>query len=377
MLEIQLLVNLLKKDLFNKYREYIKPSKEVEQYYKCLDKLHSSLDRDISLEEFTVMCPDFPVPDSFFSDDIINIKLGDIKQRQWAYDHAILAVDIAEGRKPMDTLLSHIEKLDRVRVKLAIHEDSLAIFDNLDPTTGIPFRLKPLQDATLGLRGADFMVLFARTNLGKSTFLASEATYMAEHVDRPIIYFNNEQGDDAVKLRLVQSSLGWNDDQMKVSKSKTLNKYMEKTKGLIKLVGDAQLPHWELKRYVEELEPALICIDQLDKIKGFKADRNDLAVSAIYTFLREIAKKYNIPVMGVTQAAESAEGKKWLTTKDIAESKTGKPAEADILIGVGKSNDEGYENFRYLNILKCKGPGRDERKIECRFRKDIGRYESF
>lgn len=377
MLELQLINNLLKKDCYNRYRDYIKPSKEVEKYYESLDKLHSSLGRDIQLDEFIAMCPDYPVPTTFFSEDLINVKLGDIKQRQWAYDHALLAVDIAEGRKPMDTLLSHIEKLDRVKSNIVIHEDNLDVFRDLSPSSGIPYRLKSLQEATLGIRGGDLAVFFARTNVGKSTFLASEVTHMAEHVDRPIIYFNNEQRGNAVKLRLMESSLGWNTDQLKVDYRKTLSLYLEKTKGNIKLVDDAMLTHWELKRYVEELEPALICVDQLDKIKGFKADRNDLAVSAIYTFLREVAKKYNIPVMGVTQAAESAEGKKWLTTKDIAESKTGKPSEADLLIGIGKSNDEGYGNLRYLNILKNKGTGKDDFKIECRFRKDTGRYEDF
>lgn len=376
MMEVQLIVNLLNKENYNKYREYIKPSKETEKYYECLDKLHSSLDRNISLEEFTAMCPDFPVPTTFFSDDIINIKLGEIKQRQWAYDHAILAVDIAEGRKTLDQLLSHVEKLDKVKHSVKIHEDSLDVFKDLSPTSGIPFRLKELQEATLGLRGGDLAVFFARTNVGKSTFLASEVTHMAEHVDKPIIYFNNEQRGNAVKLRLIESSLGWSTDQIKVDYSKTLNLYLEKTHGNIKLVDDATLTHWELKKYVEELEPSLICVDQLDKIKGFKADRHDLEVGAIYIFLREVAKKYNIPVLGVTQASESAEGKKWLTTKDMAESKTSKAAECDLLVGIGKSNEEGYENLRYLNILKNKGTG-DERRIECRFRKDIGRYESF
>ena len=60
----------------------------------------------------------------------------------------------------------------------------------------------------------------------------------------------------------------------------------------------------------------------------------------------------------------------------MAESKTSKAAECDLLVGIGKSNEEGYENLRYLNISKNKGTG-DERRIECRFRKDIGRYEPF
>ena len=31
----------------------------------------------------------------------------------------------------------------------------------------------------------------------------------------------------------------------------------------------------------------------MDKIKGFKADRNDLELKAIYQWAREIAKKYS------------------------------------------------------------------------------------
>lgn len=375
MLELQLINNLLKKDCYSKYREYLKPSKEVEKYYKELDTLHSSLGRDIKLEEFKANCPDYSIT-TFFEDDFIQLKLEEIKKRQWAYDHAVLSMDVAEGRKTVDNLLSHTEKLDKVKQQITVHEDTLEIFKDLSPSSGIPFRLKELQDATKGLRGGDFAVVFARTNVGKSTFLASEISYMAERCDRPTIYFNNEQRGNAVKLRLIQSLLGWTTEQINIDHSKTLNLYLNKTKGNIKLIDNASLTHWELRRYVEELEPALICLDQIDKVKGFKADREDLALGEIYIFLREVAKEYDIPVIGVTQASESAEGKKWLTTKDLAGSKTSKPAEADLLIGIGKSNDEGYESIRYLNILKNKGTG-DERRIECRFKKEIGRYENF
>src|SRR5690606_21625344 len=99
----------------------------------------------------------------------------------------------------------------------------------------------------------------------------------------------------------------------------------------------------DVEEYTKYFNPSLIIFDQIDKIKGFSADRPDLHLSKIYQWARELAKTY-CPVVGVCQASSSAEGKKWLTMEDMDGSKTGKPAEADLIIGVGHDPTE----FEYV-----------------------------
>jgi hypothetical protein len=82
-----------------------------------------------------------------------------------------------------------------------------------------------------------------------------------------------------------------------------------------------------------------------------------------YQWGRELAKEY-CPVIGVSQASGSGEGKKWLTMEDIDSSKTGKPGEADFIIGIGK--DDEMETLRYISVLKNKLPGDEDSVQELR-----------
>lgn len=119
----------------------------------------------------------------------------------------------------------------------------------------------------------------------------------------------------------------------------------------------------------------------MDKVKGFSADRDDLVQGAIYVWGRELAKTY-CPVIGVCQADGSAEGERWLYMNHVANAKTAKQAEADFIVGIGKSHDAGYDYVRFLNIAKNKlvgdpdtDPSMKHAKLEVIIRPEIARYE--
>ena len=129
------------------------------------------------------------------------------------------------------------------------------------------------------------------------------------------------------------------------------------------------------KAYVEKVLAAnndvgLILFDQIDKIKGFEADRKDLALGAIYQWARELAKQY-APTIGVCQADGTGEGQKWLTMQNVADAKTSKQAEADWIVGIGKSHDFNEESIRFLNVSKNKLQGDEDTRPELRH----GRFE--
>ena len=111
--------------------------------------------------------------------------------------------------------------------------------------------------------------------------------------------------------------------------------------------------------------PTLIVFDQIDKIQGFKADREDLLLGAIYQWARELAKRY-APVIGVTQADGSGEGVRWLTMANVANAKTAKQAEADWILGIGAIPDSGWESVRFFNISKNKLLGDTDSNPELR-----------
>ena len=131
---------------------------------------------------------------------------------------------------------------------------------------------------------------------------------------------------------------------------------------------------------LKDSNPALIIFDQIDKIKGFKHDRNDLELKQIYQWAREIAKTY-APVIAVCQASGEAEGKLWLTMDMVDSSKTAKQGEADWILGIGKEQDN-TSRYRYLNISKNKLIGDKDTLPELRhgstqviIKPEIARYE--
>ncbi len=159
------------------------------------------------------------------------------------------------------------------------------------------------------------------------------------------------------------------------------DRYYDGTQGRIKIVDEASLSRKQVESICRQFDPSLIFFDQIDKIRGFDADRNDLEHKARYQWARELSKEYG-PTIGVCQAGGSGEGKKWLTMDDVDSSKTSKQGEADWILGIGKSNMEGMEGIRHLHLSKNKllgdsdtDPSMRHGRADVVIKADIGRYE--
>lgn len=118
-IEIYIIRVLLQRELYIKYRKYVvlskDSSKDLLSLYQLLDNMHQELQRDISLNEFCLnveqkqlqeLLP--PLQDSSVPDDTIESLLEKLVAKQWAYEHACLAVEVHEGKKDIDALLEHV-----------------------------------------------------------------------------------------------------------------------------------------------------------------------------------------------------------------------------------------------------------------------------
>ena len=92
----------------------------------------------------------------------------------------------------------------------------------------------------------------------------------------------------------------------------------------------------DIDSHCEKHKPDIIVIDQLDKVNvsGTYA-RTDEKLRAVYTGAREIAKRHNCCVIAISQASADAHGKTRISFDMMENSKTGKAAEADLIIGIG------------------------------------------
>ena len=99
----------------------------------------------------------------------------------------------------------------------------------------------------------------------------------------------------------------------------------------------------------------LIVIDQLDKInvKGTYA-RTDEKLRQIYTSTREIAKRRNCAVIAISQASADAHNRNSISFDQMENSKTGKAAEADLMILIAKNPQvEGQDEEDAQRAIRC------------------------
>ena len=94
---------------------------------------------------------------------------------------------------------------------------------------------------------------------------------------------------------------------------------------------------------------------------------------AIYTSARELAKRRNCSVIAVSQASADAHNKLEISFDMMENSKTGKAAEADLILGIGKRNDLGEASERSICVSKNKITGWHG-TIHCNIDDRLSRY---
>lgn len=283
-----------------------------------------------------------------------------LQQARLLQELSLLSYDASNGTADVSAVLAKLESLTKSNDKVEAEEEFEFVTDDLEvlynndvATPGLRWRMDTLNKMLGSLRKGNFGFIFARPESGKTTFLASEVSHMAEQAEGTVLWLNNEQAGSEVMLRLYQATLGIDDIQLFADIQGNRKLYHEKTKGRIKLVDSASISKAQVEKLCKKFNPSLIVFDQIDKIKGFDNDREDLRLGAIYIWARELAKQY-CPAIGVCQADGSGEGQQWLTMANVANAKTSKQAEADWILGIGKRSDAGYEKLRFLHLSKNK-----------------------
>lgn len=310
--------------------------------------------------------------------------LDSIASKAQAIALAFIALDVSEGKQDVSKLEAAIADYGKTKAVLAsfdsfANDDLEVLYERAVAGGGLKWRLKCLNRSLGPLRKGDFGYIFARPETGKTTFLASEVGYMSQTMTDPVLWFNNEEQNDKVLLRCYESVLGLPLEVLKKDRIKYRDEFYARTGRRIKLVDATALYKKEIEGIIESIKPGLIVFDQLDKVKGFAADRDDLVLGEIYIWARELAKAY-CPVIGVSQADGTAENIKYLNMGHCANAKTSKQAEADWILGIGVSHGD-VRNVRGFSICKNKLVGGEESIPEARHAKyevlidpEIGRY---
>jgi RecA-family ATPase len=109
-------------------------------------------------------------------------------------------------------------------------------------------------------------------------------------------------------------------------------------------------------------KPDIVILDMGDKFaKTAGYSRPDEALKANAIYARQIAKQYDCAIFYMSQLSAEAEGKVVLNQAMMEGSRTGKAAEADLMVMISKNPPvEGQDEEdlqRHLNIVKNKLSG--------------------
>jgi len=244
----------------------------------------------------------------------------------------------------------------------------------------LEFYLPTLRRRIAGVQRGRFGIIFATPETGKTAFCLSLAVSPGGYVDQghSVLIIGNEESTEYSIERAYGTALGYTKEQISEDIDKADMIFKAKMDGKLK-VYDAQ--DWDLEKVeacINDEQPSVVFIDQLDKISvrgSFNATHERLG--EIYRRTREVAKRTNSLIWGVSQASADATNKTRLTYDMMAGSKTNKAAEADIIIGIGKhsgNQDDMEENtMRFLTISKNKINGWHGTEC-CTLHGEVSRY---
>ena len=382
MIEKQLLTLCLKKDFYKEHRNKLSKSlftNGVGNFFETIQKAHDEYDTDLSLDELSVLHTEKYNPaltrasKHNFSELVDELRdeeepnenvIGDIieslHRRNMAHKIAVMATDIYNGKSEDFNKIKHL--LDNPQIIEESNGEAVTsnvdeLLDLIDVTTKWNFNLQSLHEQVSGIGEGNLAIFFARPETGKTAFwvslVANEGGFASQGAK--IVALINEEPAVRTQMRLINAHTGMTRDEIKENTSQASELWSQINTN-IKLLDTVDWNLDDVNKYLETYKKDILIIDQLDKVNvsGTFA-RTDEKLRAIYTGARELAKRHNICVIALSQASADGHNKLNLSFDMMENSKTGKAAEADLIIGIGKrETGNPNEPMRQLNISKNK-----------------------
>lgn len=226
---------------------------------------------------------------------------------------------------------------------------------------GLKWRLASLNKAMRPLRGGDFIVVAARPDQGKTSFLASELVYMAKQLPegKSIVWLNNEGVTKNILPRLYQSALLKTEPQLLAMDRDELERRFKDAVGgekRIRLFSIHDYSNTQVEQLLDKTDPGLIVYDMLDNVRGFQnRSRTDQTLEDMYKWARLKAVKYGAPAIATSQISVEGDGQRFPAQSMLKDSKTGKQGACDAILMIGSTPQaEGTEHLRWLSLPKNK-----------------------
>ena len=378
MIEKQLIYLLLDKDFYEENKGRVSKTMFTNgtgTLYDTIKKAHENSDKSLTVDEIATLHTEVYNPAltrvarDNFSDLLDEIKeqkpnrkiattiLEALHKQSIAKQIAVMATEMYNNTSDtnftdIQTLIDESNNVNNQEYE-SITDDIHLQIDALKDNTKWKFNLSELRD-----RGVNMVA-------GQGGVASQGAKVCALINEEPAI---------RTQMRLVNAHTGMSFAEIKDNPTKA-KELWSSIKDNMRILDTVDWTLDKIDSYVAKEKPNVLIVDQLDKvhIPGTFA-RTDEKLRAIYTGAREVAKRRSCAVIGISQASADASGRLDLTFDMMENSKTGKAAEADVIIGVGFSNNlELDQDLRSVAVSKNKITGYHG-KMTCKIIPELSRY---
>ncbi len=300
--------------------------------------------------------------------DVAQEVLSKLFQQVVGEDIANLGFDYVNGDKsslePLRMLLEQYG--DDFTPNLNIEWDDIEIetlMAKADLEARWTFNIASLTRKVEGVNAGHLIEIGARPNTGKTSFHASliAAPGGFAHQGANCIILCNEEGYHRVGARYLTAATGMTMREIKDNPAKARELYAP-VKERIKIKDATGRDMNWVESICKSYKPDLVLLDMGDKFAktgGFA--RTDEALKANAVHARMIAKQHECAMFYMSQLSADAEGKVLLNQSMMEGSRTGKAAEADLMILIAKNpvvdGQEEEDTQRHLNVVKNKLTG--------------------
>jgi replicative DNA helicase len=187
--------------------------------------------------------------------------------------------------------------------------------------TGIPTGYSTLDRAINGLNKSEFIIIAARTSLGKTTLAINIASHIALNLKRPVGYFSLEMPWIKIGFRIIASVAGVDlfrlqHGELRPSDQSNIGYAVSRLYEAPLYIDDT--PHISLldlraqaRRMVNQYKVEVIFIDYISiiNVEDKNLPRHE-QVAEISRSLMSLSRELNIPIVALSQVTRDSEGKR-------------------------------------------------------------------
>ena len=243
------------------------------------------------------------------------------------------------------------------------------------------FNIPSLTRKVEGVNEGHLIEVGARPNTGKTSFHASMIAGQNGFARQgaKCVILCNEEAVHRVGIRYLTASTGMTQEQIVKNPQLTQEKYATVRQNIEMIDCTGRDMSW-VESVAKSHRPDIVVLDMGDKFAktaGFARQDEALKANAIYA--RMIAKQYGCAIFYMSQLSAEAENKVVLNQSMMEGSRTGKAAEADLMLLIAKNppveGQDEADNLRHINIVKNKLTGWHG-IVHSEFNYETARYEA-